>query len=179
MPDSIEVTVRKNRTTNAAAISGTLSITCFIAWIISVFSTGKSPLQETEPYLLLFGFLFSGLVLYVFFGGGAKLMLEKNPSGYTSITVLKGNRIEFEYAAQLKTRAAVMRVPTGGRGTMPELYLVFSDPQDKPILTLKYNPGKLGVIPTDFEPVEMGTLVASNIYTCRKIREVYETVKLW
>jgi hypothetical protein len=61
--------------------------------------------------------------------------------------------------------------------TMPELYLIFMGQDEKPLLSLKKNPGILASFPEDFAETPLGTVSIQNIYTCHGLLNLYQTLK--
>jgi len=110
------------------------------------------------------GTFFIVIAVYIYITGKQELFLTKNTAG----------EIEFELKSPFHRNAYMIEVYTGAKGParkVPELYLIFLDKLNNPLLTLKTNPGLLADIPKEFIHVDIGSFEIKNVYTCSKIRE--------
>ena len=163
-------TVRKNKNINLSAFVGVIGIIGWVCYGVNFYIVeiegDRSPASFLDPWFITFGFVFSAIGISIYYMTGATLVLRKiGDQQEIEITGRKGK--EFELRGPFRTQCVLQHVPTGGRGiasTMPEIYLIFADAADKPVLTIKTNPGKLKAPPSQFTPVKLGSVAIANIY---------------
>lgn len=178
MNEILRLTIRKNSTTNGIAFLLGLAITCGVVIIVNLFAH-RSPAMFLNPYMMIFGIIFSGLAIMLHSAGKNDLIVYQHADKTVCIEVVskKGEKLEINKPMKLEAFAAEDYMPRVGATSI--LYLKIYNATGDPALTLKLQLGKFNDVPLGFYPVKPSHVNPVNVYTCSKIAMLHQELIKW